>query len=318
MRALVALVALLSLSTAAVPAQAQAPVKLRVATISFSDPSAEPAYADEEGFFKREGLDAQVVSFAGSAAMMAAIAGGSLDVGYANPLSAAIAIKRGIPIVVLAPAQLYNAKSPTAFLVKARTSTIKTGADLDGRTVAVPSLGGELHLDTRLWVDQHGGDSKSVHFVEMPFPQMVPALKQGRIDAATITEPQFTAEKADIEFIAGAYSAVAAEGLGGVFVASKSWLKANPDGARRFVRALAETARWANAHRDQTAKILAERGKIDPSLVHSMSRSIYAETLKPAWVQPMLDAAVKYGVLKEPMSANELFADAIPLWQNVR
>jgi NitT/TauT family transport system substrate-binding protein len=318
MRRLVALVALLSLSSAATVAQAQAPIKVRVATISFSDPSAEPAYADQEGFFKREGLDAEVMSFRGSAAMMAAIAGGSLDIGYANPLSAAIAIKRGIPIVVLAPAQLYNAKSPSSFLVKARGSSVRTGSDLNGKTVAVPSLGGELHLDTRLWVDQHGGDSKSVHFVEMPFPQMVPALKAGRIDAATITEPQFTAEKANIEFIAGAYSSVAPEGLGGVFVASKTWMKDNADGARRFVRALAETARWANTHQDQTAKILAERGKIDPSLVRSMSRSIYAETLNPAWVAPMLAAASKYGVMKEPMSAEELFSDALPLWQNVK
>ena len=68
---------------------------------------------------------------------------------------------------------------------------------------------------------------------------------------------------------------------------------------------MTETARWANAHRVETGKLLASRLKLTPAVTGAMSRTEYAETLTPETIQPPLDVAAKYGIIK-PMKADQL------------
>lgn len=46
---------------------------------------------------------------------------------------------------------------------------------------------------TRLLIEQSGGDSSTVKFVEMPFGAMLSALEQGQCDVAAIGNPSLTA-----------------------------------------------------------------------------------------------------------------------------
>ena len=263
-----------------------------------------------EGFFRRNGLDVKLSALSGGPAIIAAIAGGALDVGFSNTVSAAQAAERGIPIVVLAPAAEYPAEKPDTMLVKLRGSKIKTGADLNGKTVAVASLQGVLQLSAASWIDQNGGDSKTVQFLELPFTEMTAALKAGRVDAGMLAEPILSSEQTDVEAIGDAYGAIGPQWTLGVFVASKAWVSANPDLARRFVQAMLDTARWANTHHADTAKILAPLSKIELARFATMARSRYGETLVAARLQPPLDAALKYGQLKTPLDAAQWLAGA--------
>jgi hypothetical protein len=69
-----------------------------------------------------------------------------------------------------------------------------------------------------------------------------------------------------------------------------------------------ETARWANTHHPETAVMLSKALKLAPAVVSAMSRTTYAETLTPAIMQPPLDVAAKYGIIK-PLNAGELIPD---------
>jgi NitT/TauT family transport system substrate-binding protein len=300
---------LLALVPANAPAQGLTPI--RVATLG-DDGSGEPIFAQSAGFFKRHGLDAEVTTFAGGGAIIAAIAGGSLEVGFANLISAVAAIQRGIPIIVLAPAGLSSPGHATAWLVKARGAKIKTGADLNGKIVAVTTLGGTLQLGAEAWIDKSGGDSRSVHFVEVPTASMAPVLKQGRVDAAMLTEPYLTQSKGEVEILGDAFGAIGPTWVGAVFVASRAWVSANPDAARRFVVAMRETASWANTHHPQTARILGPLTGIDMKTFAAMTRGVYAETLTQPLLQPPIDVAVKYGALKQPFDTRELVDEVAP------
>ncbi len=306
-----ALLALLALAVCTTARAQEAPT-VRVASLGHSDASSEPLYALTEGFFRRNGLDVKLTVLSGGPAIIAAIAGGAIDVGFSNSVSAAQAVERGIPIVVLAPAAEYPSEKPDTLLVKLRGSKLKTGADLNGKTVAVASLQGVLQLSAATWIDQNGGDSKTVHFLELPFTEMTAALKAGRIDAGMLAEPILSSETSDVEPLGDAYGAIAPQWTLGVFVASKAWVSANPDLARRFVQSILETARWANTHRADTAKILAPLSKIDLARFSTMARSRYGETLVAARLQPPLDAALKYGQLKTPFDAAQWVAAAQP------
>jgi NitT/TauT family transport system substrate-binding protein len=305
------------LLVASIPAQTLAqsapePLPIRIANLGFTDASALPIYAQQAGFFKKYGLDATITTFNGGGAIIAAIAGGSLDAGFSNITSAVAAIQRGIPIVILTAANITETGRADALLMKARGSKLKTGADLTGKVIAVTTLGGTLQLGAEQWIDKNGGDSKSVHFVEIPTSNMSAALKQGRIDAAMISEPFLTQESADIEVLADAFSAVAPAWISSVFVASKAWVSANPDGTRRFIAAMHETGRWANAHHADTAKILAPLSGVPLSTFTAMTRTSYTDVFSKALLQPGIDAAAHYGALKAPFDTADIVAGIAP------
>jgi NitT/TauT family transport system substrate-binding protein len=248
----------LGLTAFSLPSSAQttALTPIRIANLGFTEASALPVYAQSTGIFKKYGIDATITTFNGGGAILAAIAGGSLDAGFSNITSAVSAIQKGIPVMIIHAANLTAAGKADALLMKARGSKLKTGADLNGKVIAVTTLGGTLQLGVEQWMDKNGGDSKTAHFVEVPTSNMPAALKQGRIDAAMVSEPFLTENKADIEPLADAFAAIAPQWISAVFVISKAWVTANPDAAKRFVAAMHETARWANTHHTETAKIL--------------------------------------------------------------
>ena len=166
-----------------------------------SDNSAEIYYAQELGFFKDAGLDVRVTSMTNSGAIVAALAGGGGDIGNSVVGSVADARSKGIPILYIAPAGLYDAASPTAALVTIKDSPIKKAADLNGKVVAVSGLLDLTHFATRNWIDQNGGNSASVKFIELPFPAMAAAVVQHRVDAAYVIEPFYTAVTADLQIL---------------------------------------------------------------------------------------------------------------------
>ena len=69
-----------------------------------------------------------------------------------------------------------------------------------------------------------------------------------------------------------------------------------------------DTARWANAHHDESAVILAKYTKLDVDRLKRMNRCIYATDLRPAMVQPVLDTAFKYKALETATSAAAMIA----------
>lgn len=300
------------LSPLASSAQTAAPIPMRLANLGFTDASALPVYAQQAGFFKKYGIDATVTTFNGGGAIIAAIAGGSLDAGFSNITSAVSAIQRGIPIMIMHAANLTEAGHADTLLMKARGSKFKTGADLNGKVIAVTTLGGTLQLGAETWIDKAGGDSRTTHFVEIPTSNMAAALKQGRIDAAMISEPFLTQEKADIEPLADAFAAIAQEWISSVFVASKPWVTANPDGARHFLAAMHETARWANTHHAETAKILSPLSGVPLTTFTSMSRTGYTDQLTKALMQPGIDVAARYGALKAPFDTADVVTALAP------
>jgi NitT/TauT family transport system substrate-binding protein len=321
LRALRLLAAVLAVAAMTQSAVAQtALTEIRIGTIGFADATSLPVYAQATGTFKKYGLNATVTSFNGGGAIVAAVAGGSLDIGFSNNVSAASAIERGIPIMVLAPAAVFDEKAPEDnALVKAHGSKAKTGADLNGKAVAVTTLGGGLQLAASAWIDKTGGDSKSVHFVELPNSEMGPALKQGRIEAAMVSEPALSQARAagDIDVLADAFAAIGPRYSLGLFVASKAWVAANPDAAHRFVQAMVETARWANTHRAETAKILAPLLGVDVASLANTARSTYGDSLTVAMLQPQLDIALRYGQLKTPFDSRQIITEAAPYWRGV-
>jgi NitT/TauT family transport system substrate-binding protein len=259
-----------------------------------ADNSAEVYYAQEMGFFKDAGLDVHVTPMTNSSAIIAALAGGGGDIGNSVVGSVADARGKGIPVLFLAPAGMSDISSPTAALIVAKDSPIKTAADLKGKTIAVSGLNDLTYFATRAWIDKNGGNSADSKYVELPFPQMAIAVVSHRIDAAYTVEPFYTAGLGDTRLLARASTGVALRYMATGWIATESWLASHADVALRFGAAIHRTAIWANAHHNESALILEKVLKVDPAVAAKMYRAPYALALEPRLIQPSIDTAAKY------------------------
>jgi NitT/TauT family transport system substrate-binding protein len=295
----------LTLGLPAVSRAADAPLAVINLINLPADNSAEVYYAQELGFFKDAGLDVRITPMTNSGAIIAALAGGGGDIGNAVVGSVADARSKGIPVLYIAPAGLYDAASPTAALVTIKGSPITKAADLDGKVVAVSGLNDLTYFATRAWMDKNGGNSATVKWIELPFPTMAAAVTQHRVDAAYVIEPFYTAAADELHILARAAESVAPRYQATGWIATESWLASHADLALRFASAIHRTAIWANAHQKESAEILVKYLKLDPAIVGKMKRVPYAVTLETRYVQPPINTAAKY-TGQSPVSANSL------------
>jgi NitT/TauT family transport system substrate-binding protein len=311
LRFLAAVAAMLLATSSVANAQsaAKAPVMIHIGAIP-SEVSGELFYGADMAFFKKAGLDVDIQFFNNGGAIAAAVASGALDLGLSDLMSVINAHSHGVPFVYAAPGLLSTIKPPTFGLLIPPNSPIHDGKDFNGKTVAVSGLRNIAQIAASAWIDANGGDSKTVHFVEVPFPSLVPALAAGTIDAAVGNEPWMTlaTDKGD-RIIFMQKGALAPAFLLSGWVTTRDWVQKNPDTLARFVAAIHEIAVWANKNPQIAAPILAKYTKIDAAIIARIHRGEFAERFDPGYVQPVIDAAAKYGVIASGFPAAAIIDD---------
>jgi NitT/TauT family transport system substrate-binding protein len=271
------------------------------------DSDAQFYYADALGFFRKKGLDVNLTSIGKGSAILAAVIGGSVDVGVANPISIITAYKRGVDLTCIAPSSFYKSSTPSTAMMVSNESPLKVPRDLEGKTIGVNALKDLTQLGAMAWIDKNGGDSSKVKFVELGFPQMIPALAQERVDAIVVAEPVLSTAKATARIFGKPYDAVATLFPVGCFFVMSPYAKRNAAPLVQLVDTLREAGIWANAHQRQSADILAKMTKTDPAVITSMTRVVYSEQrLTPEHLQPVIDLCAKYGVIPASFPASEI------------
>jgi NitT/TauT family transport system substrate-binding protein len=137
---------------------------------------------------------------------------------------------------------------------------------------------------------------------------MVPALEDGHIDAAAVTEPTLALTNGKYRVISLAAHNVAPTFMVSGFAANPAWIKAHPDLAAKFAAALMKANAWANTHHTESAAILAKVSKLSPDVAGRMVRVYYGEHLDRAQLQPVIDATAKYGVIPKTFPAAEIMS----------
>lgn len=268
-------------------------------------------YAQDGGYFRRAGLEAEITTLrAGSGGgVVAAVVGGSLDIGEADLISLASAHLRGIKVRLLAPSAVWSSALPTAGLLVAKGNAVRGGKDLEGKTVGVPSLGGLNRVTTTVWIEKNGGDATKVKFTEIPQAEMSAALGRGIIDGAVVTEPTLSKALGDGHaLVSSMYDAIGNGFIETAWFATDEWVAKHTDAAGKFARAIRDAQKWANANRIEAAAVYR---KYSAAGNETRIKATYGESLDPARMQPLLDAAVRYHSLSQPIAARELIGSAV-------
>jgi NitT/TauT family transport system substrate-binding protein len=289
-------------------ARAADPTNLLLGTMP-TDGSSQPFYGLDRNFYKDAGFDVKLTILNNTASLASAVAGGGLEIGFGSVVPLAQAHLRGLNFQVIAPATIYNGKTPVNVIMAAKNSTIKTGADLNGQTVAVNGLRDLTQYEMQAWIDRNGGDVKSVKLIETPFSEMAVALDTGRVAAGILAEPFWTAALETCRVIGNGSAAVGNHYMVTGWFATSDWLAKNADTAKRFQTTMLQIAKWANANHAESQLIVPKYTKITPDIAAHMVRAVLGET-KPdvGLIQPVIDVAVKYGGMQS-VPASEL------IWQ---
>jgi NitT/TauT family transport system substrate-binding protein len=267
-------------------------------------------FALQQGFFAKNGIDAQLTVVPGaSGGTAAALVGGALDVGCVSMGPLASAHLRGIPLKILAAGAIVRAAEQTTVIVVADGSPIQTPRELNGKTVGTVVLKDVMHVATLKYIDVNGGDSKTVRITELPMPDSGPAIVSGRIDAYPMSEPTLSASVGKgIRAIApaGIYAAIAPRTMISINVAMSDWLDKNPAAAHGVVVAMRQAAQWANANPAGVATILESVAKLPPATFGRMKHVVYGETLEPGAIQPQIDVLAEYAFIGRRIALDEL------------
>jgi NitT/TauT family transport system substrate-binding protein len=287
-------------------------VKLNVGTPG-QQGNAGVYYAQEMGFFKKAGLEVTISTLrkGSGAGVVAAVTGGSLDVGEADLMSSAAARAHGIKISFIAPSAFWTNAAPTAGIIVAKTSPIHTAKDFAGKTIGVPSLSGISRVATNAWLEQGGADLAAVKFVEIPSDSATAAVARGTIDAAVLTEPTLSNALNDNHIIGSPLDAIAKQYIETGWFASDDWIAKNPQTTAKFAIAIRDAQRWANANPGPAAAIFEKYSGVTAESLKNTVHTRYGDVLSAALMQPVLDAAFKYHAIAQPMPAKELISSAV-------
>ena len=272
-------------------------------------PNACANFALDKGFFKDVGIDAKIQYGNNGSSVWEAVIGGSLDIGAGNIGTLAIARSHGIPLKAIAPGAGAAPGFPTMFIIVKNGSTIKQGADFNGKVVGTNGLRTVAEALFRVWIDNNGGDSKTIKFIELPYPAMGEAVASGRADASMVADPSALIARDITTVLPVSYmSVVPLPVLITCFVATEKWLDANADTARKFQAAMRRAAIWANnpSNFAESHQLLSDMMKIDPKIVNRMSRTVYPEGLKVGTIGPALQAMVRYGYIEKAIDPKEM------------
>jgi NitT/TauT family transport system substrate-binding protein len=196
-------------------------------------------------YLPQAGVAVETVRLSGGPEILSQVATGQLQVGGAG-MGAAVfnAVAGGLPVEFVAP--LHSGYLADYFTVRKATwsSEVKRIAGLKGRPVALNIRGAAVEWMMDQVLRQDGLTLKDVQVKLMPFPDMVPALESGAVDAGIVSEPFPTlAEEKGVALRPLSRPADAkATPITAVFW-NKEWATKNPDLAQRVMGAYLQAAR---------------------------------------------------------------------------
>lgn len=272
------------------------------------------------GEFQREAsryrIEPKVVN-AGPEAMEALLAG-EVDFAYVGPSPAVNTyLKSGGKALVI----LSGACSGGASLISRGDLPIRSVADLDGKRVAVPQLGGTQDVSLRHFLDENGlapqDRGGSVEIIPVKNPDILALFIEKQIDAAWVPEPWASRLKKD----ARAKTVVDERDLWPgrrftttVLVARKAYADVHPDAVQDVLLAHSISVGWLNANPEDAQKVvnselkrLTGKALADSVMREAWSRVEFTSDPNRVNIVALSEAAKKAGYLKGKIDLSHAF-----------
>ncbi|MGN6462592.1 MAG: ABC transporter substrate-binding protein [Pseudolabrys sp.] len=314
-RGLLALALMASAFAFASPASALDKVKIRLDWV-FGAEHSGIFVAQQKGFFKDEGIDAEVYPGEGSSVTVKLVGNGDVEFGYATADQAVLAADRGLPVVATA---VILQRSPVAIIYPKSTGITKL-TDLYGKRLGL-QLKSAVERQWRALAKMHNIDTSKINEVpaDLAIGKLIIAK---RIDAGVAfffnDGLQAKAEGIDMDWLL--FSDLGLPMYSSSLVTNADLIKKNPDLVKRFTRAFVKGWEYAKAHPDEAYALTI---KAHPQLDNTYNKLKLPAVLtlldspdtkanglgystKQGW-ESMMETMVKLDLIKKPLDATTVF-----------
>ncbi|HUH59354.1 MAG TPA: ABC transporter substrate-binding protein [Candidimonas sp.] len=216
------------------------------------------------GYFKEEGLNAQIVDFAGGSKAMQAVVGGSADV-----VSGAFEHT----INLQSKGQAYRAfaqqgHAPMIVLVvsKKTMADYKSPADLKGKKIGVTAPGSSTNMMASFFLAQHGLKPTDVSFIGVGAGAgAITAMRTGQIDAmanldpviSTLLKEDAVTIIADTRTLKDTQQIFGGNMPSGCLYTGQGFIDKNPNTTQALANAIVRADKWIQAASpDEIAKVV--------------------------------------------------------------
>jgi NitT/TauT family transport system substrate-binding protein len=247
----------------------RAPEKVRIAVSSKSLGFLDTWAAKERGFFRKHGIDAEII------AMRPPLTIGAIQAGEIDYAWGASTISRGA--ISGAPVRIVSLALRSSFHTMVTRPHIKTIADLKGKTIAV-TIGAADDFIARHLLRRGGVDPRDVAFVNMGGSDTrFPALVSGQIDATPISLPFFVVAKRQGFNLLGTASDVIDMATVGIGTSTRK-IQQEREQVKKLVRAQLDTLRWIKLQKSEVVPFLQKFYGLDEAMAVE-SHAIYAKLI---------------------------------------
>jgi NitT/TauT family transport system substrate-binding protein len=247
------------------PISAWAQMKARVAWTSFASNMSGTWVAQEEGLFKKNGLDVELVHIPSTSRVIQVMLAGELHYSYMDGRNSVTAALQGADVVILA-----GVANRLVFSFMARPE-IKGVGDLKGKKIGITRIGSSTHSVT-LWVmNKYGLKPDEYQLLQLvDVPNIFTAIAAGQIDAGALSPPtNFRGRKAGLTELID-LSKDGPEYVSVAIGSRRSVIKANEEMTRRFIRGYSEGVQFLKANKAAGIRAIQKYARIkDPEILEA-------------------------------------------------
>ena len=253
---------------AALPGAAQS-LKVPFAALS---PTYAPLWiGDQAGFFKKHGLDVQLVYISAGSVIIPAILSGQVDIANMSSAPALTAWSRGAELTTV------GVTSNRLLHVVMAGGSIKKPEDLKGKKIGSDRYGSLSDLVLREALRHYNlAPDRDVAVIQTGgLPERLGALKIGAVDGAIVAgDTAFEAEKLGFHKVID-LSQLPIRYPGSTIVVSRSFLSGKRDVVKRFLRGWIEGIKTAKTDKDLTVKVMQKFLKTSDRAILDKTFEVY-------------------------------------------
>ncbi|TDV48810.1 ABC transporter substrate-binding protein [Actinophytocola oryzae] len=263
----------------------------------------------KQGFFSEEGLEVELETAQGGAAIVPAVVSGQYQFGFSNTTSLLLANSQGLPLKVVAAGVASTGEDGKDFgaVVVKPDSPIRSAKDLAGKRVAVNTLKNINTTTVNKVVEDAGGDASTISYVELPFPDIAAAVASGDVDAGQVVEPFLTIAtgQGDRQVVSN-YAGTDPDLTVGMYFTSQQYVGQNAKAVKGFTAAMQKSVAYAAAHPDEVRAILSTYTKIDPAVQENLVLPKWPTAVDEDSVKLLGDLAEDDGLISKPLDLDAL------------
>ena len=248
--------ALAASATGRRPAAAQAPISVKVGCVVLGDfgINAPTLVGLEKGFFKQNGLDAEMIPFKGGPDLLKGVLSGAADIGLTGATDPLVFRERGTTIRAVATILEKNHFTLTV------TPQIKRLEDLKGGTIGVTAVGSTTWVFARMLAKKMGWDpEKDVKIVGVGgIDAQAAALRRGETQGVIFGDAGAVLESQGVGRIIMRLDEVTPRWISLMAYSTDELLKTKKDALQRTLRAIFQGHRFCRENAEESIRIAAK------------------------------------------------------------